>query len=444
MGEVSGAGRDPGELGHAWFPLDPGLERISTELNDLARAQRRLQLLMAAMLAISRELDLEVVLSRIVSAAVDVVGARYGALGVLDAKGEALGEFLTVGLDESEKERLAGTELPRGRGLLGYLIHHPEPLRVADIARHPDSVGFPPGHPKMRTLLGVAISVHQQVYGNLYLSERLDGNPFDESDEAMLVALAGAAGVAIENARLFERVRDRNEEFQRLFLPGLPDLRPVEAAAVYRPPVQPEHIGGDWYDAVLLPDGSCAAVVGDVAGHDLRAAASMAQTRSMLRALLYELRTPPSAVLSRLDTTQDAFEEHSVTTACLVRIETRGPDAWTLHWSTAGHPPPLLVTPDGHARYLAPEPDLPLGVDISERRHDHAHRLEPGSTVVLYTDGLVEHRDVPVDIGLRALAQLASANFHLPVDRFCSVIADQHPSDGHDDLAVLALRTPSD
>ncbi|MEU6347009.1 GAF domain-containing SpoIIE family protein phosphatase [Streptomyces sp. NPDC046977] len=440
MNGVGGAER--GGDGGVRFPLDPGLQRISAELRDLGRAQRRLQVLMAAMLAVSRELDLGVVLSRVVSAAVEVTRSRYGALGVLDEDGVGLADFITAGLDKEEQERLEGTELPRGRGLLGYLIRHPEPLRVDDIARHPQSVGFPEGHPAMRTLLGVAVRVQERVYGNLYLSERRDGLPFDEEDEAMLVALAGAAGVAIENARLFERVRDRSEEFQRLFLPRLPDLRPFEAAAVYRPAGRPQRIGGDWYDVFVLPDGACAAIIGDVAGHDLHAAAAMAQTRSMLRALLCDRPVPPSSILKRLDATEDTLDVQCLTTACLARIEPAGPDEWTLTWSTAGHPPPLLVTPDGQARYLALEPDLPLGVDPLGHRCDHTRRLPPGTTVVLYTDGLVEHHQRPIDAGMRTLAELAAAHVGLPLAELCDVLADRHPSDGHDDLAVLALRTP--
>jgi serine phosphatase RsbU (regulator of sigma subunit) len=425
------------------FPPDPGVRRISAELDELTRAQRRLQSLMAAMLAISHELDLEAVLSRIVVAAVDLVEARYGALGVLDDEGAELAQFLTVGLDAAERQRLSGIELPRGRGLLGHLIHHPEPLRVAEIARHPESVGFPQGHPRMRTLLGAPIRVHRRVYGNLYLSERRDGRPFDKADELMLVALAGAAGVTVENARLFQSVRNRNEEFQRLFLPRLPDLGPFQAAAVYRPSQQRERIGGDWYDAFLLPDGACAAMVGDVAGHDLRAAAAMAQTRSMLRALFYSAVVPPSSVLAQLDLIQEALDAPWVTTACLVRVGPAGAGGCAVTWSTAGHPPPLVITPDGHARYLAAEPDPPLGVDPSCRRHDHTHQLPVGSTVVLYTDGLVEHHDRPVDAGLRTLAEIAAAHAHMPLNRLCGTLVEQRPSDGHDDLAVLCLRAPA-
>ncbi len=411
--------------------------------DDPARSQRRMERLLNAVLAVSRELELPVVLRRIVSTAMELVDARYGALGVLNDDGSALEEFIPLGLSEQEYQDLAGSEFPHGRGLLGHLIHHPEPLRVRDLTRHPDSVGFPPGHPPMRGLLGVAISVRGRIYGNLYLCDRRDGEPFDGHDEAVVTALAGAAGIAIENARLFEQTRSSAEHFQRLLLPTLPELAPFGAAAVYRPATAPgHHLGGDWYDALLLPDESCAAIIGDVVGHDLTAAAAMAQIRNMLRALLYDRRTPPSLVLHRLDHTLNAITEAQVTTACLARIERDG-EGWHLLWSTAGHLPPLVVTADGHADYLEAEPGVPLGVDEARPRPDHTHRLAAGDTVLMFTDGLVEHPRRPLDACLAELADLACAHSALPLDDLCRLLSDRHPSDGHDDLAVLAVRPPS-
>lgn len=422
--------------------LDAQLDEIAEKLRELATAKDRLQGLLDAVLALSREDDLPAVLYRVVATAMDLTGARYGALGVLDETGEALEQFITVGLSESERADLAGTDLPHGRGVLGHLIHNPQPLRVDDIASHPASVGFPPGHPPMRTLLGVAISVRGTIYGDLYLSERGDGRPFDHEDEDVIVTLAGAAGIAIENIRLLEQVRGSAERFQRLLLPTLPDLHPFTGAAVYRPATAPGHLGGDWYDAIWLPDNACAVVIGDVVGHDLHAAAAMAQTRSMLRALLYDRLTPPSAILHQLDRTLHAITDLPVTTACLARIE-RAQNGWTLQWSTAGHLPPLLITPDGQARYLHAEPGLPLAVSTELPRPDHTQALPPGATVVFYTDGLTEHPAHSVDDGLDRLAELALTYIGLPLQDFVDTLADHHPSDGHDDMAILALRTPT-
>ncbi|QOV41426.1 SpoIIE family protein phosphatase [Streptomyces ferrugineus] len=442
---AGGEGGGPGRPPDSGATPRPGveLEQIAAQLRELATAKDRLQGLLDAVLAISQETDLPAVLHRIVTTAMDLVGARYGALGVLDESGGQLAQFITAGLSESERGDLAGIDFPRGRGVLGHLIHHPEPLRVDDIPSHPASTGFPPGHPRMRTLLGVAISVRGTIYGDLYLSERRDGRPFDRDDEDIVVALAGAAGIAIENVRLFEQIRDSAEHFQRLLLPTLPDLHPFTAAAIYRPALAPGHLGGDWYDALWLPDNACAVVIGDVVGHDTRAAAAMAQTRSMLRALLFDRFTPPSGVLTQLDRTLHAITDLPVTTSCLARIEP-AEDGWRLHWSTAGHLPPLLIGPDRHVAYLHAEPGLPLGVDLGQDRPDHTRPMPAGATVLFFTDGLVEHPDHPIDHGLARLAELAASHVDLPPDDFVRFLADHHPGDGHDDMALLALRTPHD
>ncbi|MFF9331263.1 PP2C family protein-serine/threonine phosphatase [Streptomyces albogriseolus] len=422
--------------------LDGELERIGTQLRALADAKDRLQGLLDAALAISSELDLPAVLRRIVTTAMDLVGARYGALGVLHESGEYLREFITAGLSEEERAALSGVPFPHGRGVLGLLINDPEPLRVESIPAHPSSAGFPPGHPPMRTLLGVAISVRGEIYGDLYLSERHDGRPFDREDEDIVVALAGAAGIAIENARLFGQVRESAERFQRLLLPTLPDLSPFEAATVYRPAARPNQLGGDWYDAMVLPDDTVGVAIGDVAGHDLDAAAAMARIHSMLRALHYDRRTPPSQVLVQLDRTLQATADIPVTTVCLARVEPHE-TGWVLRWSTAGHFPPLLITPDLETAYLDAEPGVPLGVSTGIERPDHTRELSAGSVLLFFTDGLVEHHARSIDEGLTALAGLAATHAERPLKEFVRVLADHHPSDGQDDMAMLALRIPA-
>lgn len=417
------------------------LGRIDDQLRALLSSMDRLQGLLDAVVAISREVELPAVLHRIVTTAMDLVGARYGALGVLDESGERLEQFIAAGLSDRERSSLAEAGLPRGLGVLGHLIRYPDPLRIDDIPGHPASAGFPAGHPRLRTLLGVAITVRGEIYGDLYLSERYDGQPFDMHDENVVVALASAAGIAIENVRLFERIRLGAEQFQRLLLPTLPDLRPFTAAAIYRPAAEPSQLGGDWYDAIPLPGNVVAVVIGDVAGHDLQAAAAMAATRNMLRALVFDQSNPPGAVLSQLDRTLETCAHSRVTTTTLARIEPEGA-GWRLRWSTAGHVPPLLLTREHHVRYLLAEPGLPLGVDTTQPRPDHSRLLPPEATVVFFTDGLIEHPGHPVDESLSELAGLAAAHAALPLPEFVQALADQHPSDGHDDMAILALRTP--
>jgi signal transduction histidine kinase len=189
--------------------------------------------LLQAVLSIGSGLDLNAVLQRIIEAAVELVDARYGALGVLDESGTRLSDFLTVGLDADQRAEIG--HLPEGHGILGVLIVDPEPIRLPDLTEHPDSYGFPEHHPPMRSFLGVPIRVRGVVFGNLYLTDKTSAEVFTDIDEQLVVALATAAGVAIENARLHARVgemalledRERIAQdlhdtvIQRLFATGL-------------------------------------------------------------------------------------------------------------------------------------------------------------------------------------------------------------------------------
>ena len=162
----------------------------------------RLRTLLDTGLAITSELSLDAVLERIVVAAADLTGARYAALGVIDHTGTALERFVTHGIDADLHARIG--ELPRGRGILGALIRDAQTLRLRDLGQDPRAVGFPPNHPPMHSFLGVPIMLRSVAYGNLYLTEKDDGDTdFDEVDEDLVQLLAAQAAVAIENARLF-------------------------------------------------------------------------------------------------------------------------------------------------------------------------------------------------------------------------------------------------
>lgn len=172
-----------------------------------SRAEARQERLIEAARALVSETDLDTTLSRVVSAAIEITGARYGALGVLDEERAGLERFIHHGVDEALVSRIG--HLPRGRGLLGLLIEDPRPLRVEDIGSHPRSHGFPAGHPPMRTFLGVPIELGGEPWGNLYLTEKAGGVPFDEEDERNVATLAGWAAVAIANARSVAAARLR-------------------------------------------------------------------------------------------------------------------------------------------------------------------------------------------------------------------------------------------
>ncbi|MEV7793494.1 GAF domain-containing sensor histidine kinase [Streptomyces sp. NPDC087512] len=189
--------------------LDELLDEVQARL-DAARGTRdRVRSLLEAVLSVGRELDLEQALRSIVEAAAVLVDAEYAALGVIGPDGKRLSDFLTVGVSDEVAARIGS--YPEGHGILGELIRHPEPLRLAKLSEHSASYGFPAHHPPMNTFLGVPVLVRDQVFGNLYLTEKRGGQEFDEDDESVLSTLAVAAGVAIDNARLYEdsRLRER-------------------------------------------------------------------------------------------------------------------------------------------------------------------------------------------------------------------------------------------
>ncbi len=179
------------------------LVEVQDRVEQIVKGRDRLDGLVEAMLVVTAGLDLDHTLQTIVETATKLVDAQYGALGVRGEHG--LIEFVVSGIDDDVRRAIG--PLPSGRGVLGVLLEDPKPIRLDDIRLHPDSVGFPPNHPPMNTFLGVPVRIHDEIYGNLYLTEKAGGQPFSEDDEVLVEALAAAAGTAIANARLYERSR---------------------------------------------------------------------------------------------------------------------------------------------------------------------------------------------------------------------------------------------
>ena len=175
--------------------------------------ERRLERLLELGRSLVGDLDLELVLKRVLEAGRELTGARYAALGILDPRHEQLERFVTVGIDEPTRRELG--DLPRGHGVLGVLIHEPRPLRLRSVGDHPQSYGFPLGHPPMGSFLGVPVRIGDEVFGNLYLTDKQGAEEFDGADEQTLVALADWAAIAIANARRHGRVRGQRDELVR-------------------------------------------------------------------------------------------------------------------------------------------------------------------------------------------------------------------------------------
>ncbi|MEU7909372.1 GAF domain-containing sensor histidine kinase [Actinoplanes sp. NPDC049118] len=187
--------------------LDELLQEMLDRVGEVMTSRERLRALLDAVVGIGTDLDLRSTLQRIVASACALAGARYGALGVIGANRTELSDFITHGMDPETHARIG--DLPHGRGVLGLLITDPHPVRLPDINKHPDSYGFPPHHPPMHSFLGVPVRTRDQIFGNLYLSEKQGAAEFSDDDEQIVVALAAAAGVAIDNARLFTLARRR-------------------------------------------------------------------------------------------------------------------------------------------------------------------------------------------------------------------------------------------
>ncbi|MHB1718795.1 MAG: GAF domain-containing sensor histidine kinase [Acidimicrobiales bacterium] len=194
----------------------PGTASSSVSPFHRVEDPRRLQALIDAMLLIEADLDLPMVLRKIVESAVELAGARYGALGVVDESGTGLAEFVTVGVDGDTIAAIGSP--PEGKGVLGLLVRDPHPIRLADISHHPDAAGFPPGHPPMRSFLGVPISAGGELYGNLYLCDKQGQAEFNQEDEDVIGTLGLAAGLVVDKARLVARLRELtlSEERERI------------------------------------------------------------------------------------------------------------------------------------------------------------------------------------------------------------------------------------
>lgn len=260
----------PGFPAPSTLDLEDLIAEIRTRAQGATRFQTRLASLLDAVVAMSSELDLKVVLSHVVESACTLLDARYGAVGVVDPARGHLVEFVHHGMPPEQVEQLGHP--PRGAGVLGLLLENPVPQRIADLSAHPCAVGFPAGHPPMSTFIGVPIRVRGVVFGNLYLTEKSGGRQFTEDDESVLVALAAAAGIAVENAQLYRRARRAEEwskavgELTQTLLEGRNERSTLARTVKYA-----RELGESDLAALLVPDPDGGLVVQavDVAGKAL-------------------------------------------------------------------------------------------------------------------------------------------------------------------------------
>ena len=265
-----------------------------------------------------------------------------------------------------------------------------------------------------------------------------------EEEMASSREVARRAGLVLDNARLYGRSKSMAETLQRSLLTSdVPKPPGLELFPRYVAALEGAQVGGDWYDAFQTAFGVTTLVIGDVMGHDTEAAALMGQLRTLVRAIAVDRGEAPGAILSRVDQAAEALGVNTTATAVVAQVLDAGPEGGRrLRWSNAGHPPPLLIAADGRVELLETRADLLLGLGASEPRADHVVDLQPGSTVLLFTDGLVEGRLQPLEIGLRQLTEAARPLARLPLPELCErLLNDLRPLAGaEDDVALVAVR----
>jgi len=311
------------------------------------------------------------------------------------------------------------------------------PAAAEDVAAAGPGGAHPLGA-AVTSVLGVPLVVEGRPIGALHIGT-LFPRRFTPEDTALLGLAADRAALAIERVRLFEREHRIAQELQRSLLPGaLPALPGVTASARYQPAGAGSQVGGDWYDVLIQPDGRLLLIIGDVAGRGIEAASAMGQLRSALRAYAYDGHGP-GALLERLNAFQLSLGRSGMATVALVSVDPVGEE---LCLAMAGHPPGLLVDPDGETSWLRSAGGVPLGVVDDAAYPESRLPMPAGSTIVLYTDGLVETRGEHLDRGLARL-QAAVRGAPPELEELCGAVLRDTllDPDVDDDVTVLVLRT---
>ncbi|MGI9098408.1 MAG: SpoIIE family protein phosphatase [Solirubrobacteraceae bacterium] len=424
------------------------------DLRERRRAERRHEQLIRAQAA---RANAEVTSERL-RVMQSIADAALAAEGLEELLGELLARLLNA-LDADraaivlvgDGERIAaqaapGLDLTLQRhgevhvdDVAAHVVREREPLVIRDVAAagmDASSLG-----PAVGSLLAVPLLERGRVLGSVHIGV-LTPRDFDAETIDVLRLLADRVGLAIARTRLYERERRIARELQHSLLPKrLPAIPGVALAARYLPGGDGATVGGDWYDAVALPGGRVAIAIGDVVGRGIEAAATMGQMRSALRAILTQ-GDHTGAMAERLNrfTLGLGVGEAIMTTVLLAIFE---PTSGCLRYTSAGHPPALVVAPDGSARYLEDPPSVPMGVLDAPRYPEHTIVLERGSTVILYTDGLVEEPTEVLDVGLERLLVAARGTERDVVDVLCEGLLAKalppmarHP----DDVTLLVMR----
>ncbi len=282
------------------------------------------------------------------------------------------------------------------------------------------------------------------VLGVLSLYQGEEAPALDDQHLVTAVEVAARAALSLDNARLYARQRSLAEGLQRSLLTAPPEPDHGEIVVRYVPAAEVASVGGDWFDSFILPGGATTLVIGDVVGHDTEAAAAMGQVRGLLRGIAWHTSAGPAAVLAGVDAAMQGLQLDTTATVVVARLEQTPEEKdrgeTRLRWSNAGHPPPLVVMPDGEVTLLErPSADLLLGIDPETTRAESVVTLERDATIFLYTDGLVERRGQSLDEGIDRLRAALSDTVHLMLQDLCDEVLRRMGGDD-DDIAIIAVR----
>ncbi|TDD40184.1 PAS domain S-box protein [Actinomadura sp. KC06] len=323
-------------------------------------------------------------------------------------------------------------------------------------ARRPLRRTFPPGRPpedllprttvawlaraEATSVVLMPVIVDGTVAAAVTAARRGDRAPLGPDDIALMQQVFNHTHDALSSAAQYHRTQQLALALQHSLLADPPEVAGLRLAARYLASPAAAGVGGDWYDSFVLPDGATVMAIGDVVGHDLAAAVEMSRLRNMLRVLTADRLAPPCEILRRLNAAMETVDPDATATCVLSRVEQAAPGRWRFTYAVAGHPPPLLITPGGDGRFLDEVADPLLGSPLDQPYRSATEPLPSGSTLLLYTDGLVEHRGEDLDASLDRLRLNASALASRPLEDFCDALLDAMPSTGTDDIALIALR----
>jgi serine phosphatase RsbU (regulator of sigma subunit) len=402
------------------------------EADRATESLRRLQFVTDVALS---HLKLDDLLKELISRVREMLDVDFAAIVLADAD-----ESFHVEAAEGMSIELGDLRLRVGEGFVGRVAAARRPIVLEQV--HDEDVIPPLRGSGIESLMGVPLIVEGRVTGVMPLGS-YTRRAFTPEEVRVTQLAADRMAVAIENARLYEREHRIAETLQRSLLPNtLPSVAGLTVAARYLPARAEAQVGGDWYDVVALATGGLALSIGDVAGHGIEAAALMGQLRNALRGAALEGEDAATA-MARVDRLLQSQRERADSIATAVFARLNG-DGATLELSSAGHPPPIVVNPDGSTEFLDNARSVPLGVPAPGGRRSTSCRLEPGSLLLLYTDGLIERRGEALTVGLEQLATAAAGAGH-DVERACDhVVAAMLGEEGPaDDVALLAVAIDS-